>query len=286
MEKLKKWFRKHQRECAGFGVFLVMFVTLTGGVLYYSFVKPPKETKAATEQVVAVTGVKEEAENEETGIGKKSTGTTKDNETETAENDTPNKEQGEKKSEEAEKKDEQEKKQETDQKAGTSNTTEKAATAAASTGNTVETEQPATTDTGDSAPAASQSESSNAQTSQSDQSPVQETPAQDTPAQETPTQPEPEPEPVWHEPVYEQQWVVDQKHGTKRLVIQYTKPWKNVSVMAADWILQEMLILIWKARCWPETWHVADITANGGRYKPEPIHTPFIMMRSAIVRMS
>lgn len=211
MEKLKKWFRKHQRECAGFGVFLVMFVTLTGGVLYYSFVKPPKETKAATEQVVAVTGVKEEAENEETGIGKKSTGTTKDNETETAENDTPNKEQGEKKSEEAEKKDEQEKKQETDQKAGTSNTTEKAATAAASTGNTVVTEQPATTDTGDSAPAASQPESSNAQTSQSDQSPVQETPAQDTPAQETPTQPEPEPEPVWHEPVYEQQWVVDQK---------------------------------------------------------------------------
>ena len=236
MGKLKKWINEHKSEMVGFGVFLILFVVLTGGVVYYSFAEPPKDTKAATgqETSVAVKGQKEKAENEEQDKNKKETDIAKDKEkiVETSKKDTADKENEERKSEEKksveEKKDEQEKKQETAQKTEENKATETAAAPAASTETSTATEQSA--DTGSSAPAdTAQPESSNTQATQSDPEPVQETPVetpvqeaptQETPVQETPAQPEqeqpatpepePEPQPVWHEPVYEQQWVVDQ----------------------------------------------------------------------------
>lgn len=222
MEKLKKWISEHKNETIGFGVFLALFIVLTGGVAYYSFAEPPKDTKAATgqETSVAVKGQNEKAENEEQDKDKKETDTNKEKASETAKKDTAAKEKEEKNSDrkrEEEKKEEQEKKQETAQKTEDNKAAETAVAPAAST----ETEQPA--DTGSSAPAATaQPESGNTQAAQPEPEPVQElpveTPAQETPAQETPAQPvqeqpaepEPEPQPVWHEAVYEQQWVVDQ----------------------------------------------------------------------------
>lgn len=208
MEKLKKWISEHKNETIGFGVFLALFIVLTGGVAYYSFAEPPKDTKAATgqETSVAVKGQNEKAENEEQDKDKKETDTNKEKASETAKKDTAAKEKEEKNSDrkrEEEKKEEQEKKQETAQKTEDNKAAETAVAPAAST----EAEQPA--DTGSSAPAATaQPESGNTQAAQPEPEPVQElpveTPAQETPAQETPAQP------VWHEPVYEQQWVVDQ----------------------------------------------------------------------------
>ena len=235
MEKLKKWINEHKNEMVGFGVFLALFVVLTGGVVYYSFAEPPKETKAVTghETSVAVKGQKEKAENEEQEKDKKETDTAKDKvkAAEASKKDTDDKKKEEKNSEEKkeeEKKNEQEKKQENTQKAENTKATETAASVASSTETSMAAEQPA--DTGSSAPAVTtQQESSDTQTAQPDPEPVQETPvetpAQEIPTQETPVQeipaqpeqeqpaapdPEPEPQPVWHEPVYEQQWVVDQ----------------------------------------------------------------------------
>ena len=45
MGKLKKWINEHKSEMVGFGVFLILFVVLTGGAVYYSFAEPPKETR-------------------------------------------------------------------------------------------------------------------------------------------------------------------------------------------------------------------------------------------------
>ena len=236
MEKLKKWINEHKSEAVGFGVFLALFIVITGGVVYYSFAEPQKDTKAVTgqETSVAVKGQKEKAENEEQDKDKKETDTAKDNEkaaettkTDTADKDKEEKNSGDKKSEE-EKKDEQEKKQENSQKSENTKVTETAAAASSSEESSAAIEQ--TADSGASAPAATtQPESGNTQATQPDSEPVQETPVetpvqeaptQETPVQETPAQPEqeqpatpepePEPQPVWHEPVYEQQWVVDQ----------------------------------------------------------------------------
>lgn len=231
MEKLKKWISEHKNETIGFGVFLALFIVLTGGVAYYSFAEPPKDTKAATgqETSVAVKGQNEKVENEEQDKDKKETDTNEDNEkaSETAKKDTAAKEKEEKyndrKSEE-EKKNEQEKKQENSQKSENTKVTETAAAASSSEETSAKTEQ--TADSGASAPAApTQQESGNTQATQPDPEPVQETPVQEVPTQEIPVQetpvqpeqeqpatpePEPEPQPVWHEPVYEQQKVVDQ----------------------------------------------------------------------------
>lgn len=202
MEKLKRWFNEHRTETVGFGVFLVVFIVLTGGVLYYSFVEPPRDTKSATKQEtsVAVKGEKEKTEKEEKDKkekDKKETDTAKDNKKEsgTAKKDTADKDK--------EKNEETEKKQETTQKTEDSKTTETVAAPVVSEA-TEQTEQPA--DSGTSAPAtATKPESSNTQNSQPDSAPGKETSTQETPAQ-----PEPEPQPVWHEPVYESRWVVDQ----------------------------------------------------------------------------
>lgn len=235
MEKLKKWINEHKSETVGFGVFLALFIVLTGGVVYYSFADPLKDTNTVTgqETSIAVKGQNEKAENEEQDKNKKETDTNKDNEkaSETAKKDTAAKEKEEKyndrKSEE-EKKNEQEKKQENSQKSENTKVTETAAAASSSEDTSAKTEQ--TADSGASAPAATtHPESGNTQATQPDPEPVQETPV-DTPVQEAPTQeipvqetpaqpeqeqpatpePEPEPQPVWHEPVYEQQKVVDQ----------------------------------------------------------------------------
>ena len=236
MEKLKNWINEHKSEAVGFGVFLALFIVITGGVVYYSFAEPQNDTKAVTGQETSVTvkGQKEKAENEEQDKDKKETDTDKDNEkaaettkTDTADKDKEEKNSGDKKSEE-EKKNEQEKKQENSQKSENTKVTETAAAASSSEETSAATEH--TADSGASAPAATtQPESSNTQATQPDPEPVQETPVetpvqeaptQETPVQETPAQPEqeqpatpepePEPQPVWHEPVYEQQWVVDQ----------------------------------------------------------------------------
>ena len=116
MEKLKKWISEHKNETIGFGVFLALFIVLTGGVAYYSFAEPPKDTKAATgqETSVAVKGQNEKAENEEQDKDKKETDTNKEKASETAKKDTAAKEKEEKNSDrkrEEEKKEEQEKKQ-------------------------------------------------------------------------------------------------------------------------------------------------------------------------------
>lgn len=197
MEKLKRWFNEHRTETVGFGVFLVVFIVLTGGVLYYSFVEPPRDTKSATKQEtsVAVKGEKEKTEKEEKD--KKETDTAKDNKKEsgTAKKDTADKDK--------EKNEETEKKQETTQKTEDSKTTETVAAPVVSEA-TEQKEQPA--NSGTSAPAtATKPESSNTQNSQPDSAPEKETSTQETPAQ-----PEPKPQPVWHEPVYESRWVVDQ----------------------------------------------------------------------------
>lgn len=213
MKKLKNWINEHQKEIVGFGIFLALFVVLTGGVLYFSFVEPPKETKITTGQrnAVAVKETKGKAEDKENDkTDKKLTDTGKDAEdrTEVEKNNRNDKTQ-EKKSEEEEK-NEQEKKQEPDQKVESDKATEKATIPASSGEASTVAELPA--DTGAPAPVDTQPESSNIQTSQPEPTTVQETPAQGTLEQPQPATPESEHErqPVWHEPVYEQQWVVDQ----------------------------------------------------------------------------
>ena len=100
MEKLKKWINEHKSEAVGFGVFLALFIVITGGVVYYSFAEPQKDTKAVTgqETSVAVKGQKEKAENEEQDKDKKETDTAKDNEkaAETTKTDTADKDKEEK----------------------------------------------------------------------------------------------------------------------------------------------------------------------------------------------